>query len=66
MTSVAGAIEQQSAATREISANMQATTMAVNDVDYSLGQIAKAIESASEQAEEGMYIYRSVNAVVAG
>ncbi len=59
VTEVASAVEQQGAATQQIASNMQATTTAVNDIDFSLSEIAKAVEGANEQAVEGIRLYRS-------
>jgi methyl-accepting chemotaxis protein len=56
---VAGAIEQQSAVTHEISNNMQSAVSAVNEIEESLGQISAtftAVSDASEQVKKNVEV----------
>ncbi len=48
VTSVAGAMEQQSAVTREIAGNMQSAVTAVNEINDSLGDISHTFEDVAE------------------
>jgi methyl-accepting chemotaxis protein len=57
VSSVAGAIEQQSAVTHEISNNMQSAVSAVNEIEESLGKISatfSAVSDASEQVKKNV------------
>ena len=48
VTSVAGAMEQQSAVTREIAGNMQSAVTAVNEINDSLGDISHTFENVAD------------------
>jgi methyl-accepting chemotaxis protein len=52
VTGVAGAIEEQSAVTREISSNMQMTTGAVKEIEHSLASIRGAAADINAQSQE--------------
>lgn len=60
VTIVASAIEEQSAASQEITSNMQNAATAVSDISASLEEINSSVSSASEFAEQGMTLYRSL------
>ncbi|NOZ42273.1 MAG: PAS domain S-box protein [Alphaproteobacteria bacterium] len=60
VTTVASAVEEQTVTTQEITSNMHAATVAVDNISVNLGSISEAIRSANEYAEEGTELYRSL------
>lgn len=60
VTSVAGAVEEQAATTREITVNMQSAAIAVGEINTSLTHIADSITNANGQAQEGIELYRTL------
>ncbi|WP_417451503.1 methyl-accepting chemotaxis protein [Kordiimonas sp.] len=56
---IAGAIEEQSAVTREISANMNTAAGAVADINNNLKDLSDNISIADDHAREGINLYRS-------
>ena len=63
MTAAAGAVEEQTASTREMSSNMQSVSTAVSEVNESLSAIAEAVEQSNQFASEGTELYRSLQVV---
>ena len=62
VTGIAGAIEEQSAVTRDISANMGTASTAVADTNRNLRDLSDNINVVAEHAEEGINLYRSLQA----
>jgi len=57
VTGVAGAVEEQTAVTNDISSSMQETSGAVRSVDMGLKEILTSVESASNTAQESQQLY---------
>ncbi|WP_081611381.1 methyl-accepting chemotaxis protein [Kordiimonas gwangyangensis] len=60
VTGIAGAIEEQTAVTRDISANMGTAATAVADTNRNLRDLSDNITVANEHAEEGIALYRQL------
>ncbi|TNE61895.1 MAG: methyl-accepting chemotaxis protein [Alphaproteobacteria bacterium] len=60
VTGIAGAIEEQSTVTREISANMQTAAGAVADINHNLADLSDRIGIANDYAQEGIDLYRQL------
>ncbi len=60
---VAGAIEEQSAVTLEISNNMQTASLACGDVDTNLREILTSIEVSNTLATQGQGMYQELRAL---
>jgi methyl-accepting chemotaxis protein len=60
---VAGAIEEQSAVTLEISNNMQTASLACGDVDTNLKKILGSIEVSNSLAMQGQTMYQELRAL---
>lgn len=60
---VAGAIEEQSAVTLEISNNMQTASLACGDVDNNLREILSSIETSNSLATQGQGMYQELRAL---
>ncbi len=60
VTGVAGAVEEQSATTREIASNMQQAAWAVQEVNTKLETISQAVHDADGLAKEGIEMYREL------
>ena len=65
VTVVASSIEEQAAASREITGNMQNASSAVNDISSSLEQINVSVGEARNFAGESMKLYRSLESTAA-
>lgn len=63
VAAVAGAIEEQSAVTVEISSNMQTASVACDELDRSLRSIVTSITSSNEFALEGQEMYKNLRAL---
>jgi methyl-accepting chemotaxis protein len=57
VTGAAGAVEQQTAATREITAGMQTASDAVGSIDNALAEVVKTLSAAGRLAERGNELY---------
>jgi methyl-accepting chemotaxis protein len=57
VTGAAGAVEEQTAVTREISSSMQSASQAVGSIDEALGEIARSLDVASSYAKDGKEMY---------
>jgi methyl-accepting chemotaxis protein len=60
ITDVAGAVEEQSAATGELANNMQVASSAVEDITSNLVSLAEAIDGATGFAQQGIDMYRAL------
>ena len=60
---VAGAIEEQSAVTLEISNNMQTASLACGDLDSNLREILTSIEVSNTLATQGQGMYQELRAL---
>ncbi|WP_322097540.1 PAS domain-containing methyl-accepting chemotaxis protein [Pelagibius sp. Alg239-R121] len=60
VATVAGAVEEQTATTREIAENMQAAATAVGDINTNLDTISGAVGDANSFAKEGTELFRSL------
>jgi len=58
VTGIAGAIEEQSVVTQEISSNMQTAAGAVAEINENLNDLSHNINSANNLANEGIDLYR--------
>ena len=54
MSGIAGAIEEQSAVTREISSNMQTASGAVSNITESLKALAAEVDTTHKNAQDAM------------
>ncbi|MDF1750522.1 MAG: PAS domain-containing methyl-accepting chemotaxis protein [Alphaproteobacteria bacterium] len=61
VTNVAGAVEEQSATTREIASNLQSAAQAVSNITSKLETISDSVGSARTLADEGVTLYRSLD-----
>lgn len=61
VTGIAGAIEEQSTVTREISANMQTAACAVAEINQNLNELSVGTNTATDYTREGIELYRSVS-----
>mgnify|MGYP003665767151 CR=1 FL=1 len=60
VAAVAGAVEEQTATTKEITVSMQSAATAVGDINENLSSISHAVEDANTYAQEGVELYRSI------
>jgi len=60
VTSVAGAVEEQTATTKEITVSMQSAATAVGEINENLSSISTAVDDANRYAKEGTELYRSL------
>lgn len=60
ISGVAGALEEQSASSQEIAANMQHAATAVADTDRNLDMIAETANRSDELARDGLVTYRDI------
>lgn len=63
VTAVAGAIEEQSAVTVEISSNMQTASLACHDLENNLRNIVSSIQKSNDLAAEGQEMYQNLRAL---
>ena len=60
VTGIAGAIEEQSVVTREISSSMQIASGAIADINTNLRDLSSGVGDATKLTDEGIALYRSL------
>ena len=63
ITTVSSAVEEQSAVTRDISANMQAASSALGLLTQGVGTLSREIDVAAGSAQEGIELYHQLRAL---
>lgn len=63
ITTVSSAVEEQSAVTREISANMQTASAALGALTQGVGTLSNEIDVAASSAQEGITLYHQLRAL---
>ncbi len=63
ITTVSSAVEEQSAVTRDISANMQAASSALGLLTQEVGALSREIDVAAGSAQEGIALYHQLRAL---
>ena len=63
ITTVSSAVEEQSAVTREISANMQSASSALSHLTQGVGTLSSEIDVAANSAQEGIELYHQLRAL---